>query len=358
MAVTMGKNCAIHQEILGSEWRGPPVHRVPAPIPSYATDKDGFHYTMPETTAQTENTSCTVVIDEFYAKVKIDEIVKEIGPLDVHSVELVQEDGSVITKSNDRNDTLNKMLSSVDDIVKKYTGEDLRPAVEFEMQRRYKMIVKSHISKSSRASTKAKELAKTVSDINWEKNINSGMLEKMYVSQLDMYLQKLAGFTKAELQEKGFTKAKKAEAVKKHFYTTTQKKTSPSTPSPPQPPPPPSSSPPSPPSHTHPNTTVIPWGGQTMLQGRTVTLINTCPIDNSLKIFHLLFNESPRIKAYFNNSSEQVAQTLCRSLPLVGDGEFLRQNLSGSHLITLPFNKPLQASLMFGAMKRTCLLSI
>jgi len=287
------KLCAIHQEILGSEWRGPPVHLVPAPFLSYATDKDGFHYTVPETTAQTENTSCTVVIDEFCPKVKIDEIVKEIGPLDVYSVELVQEDGSVITKSNDRNDTLNKMLSSVDDIVKKYTGEDLRPAVEFEMQQRYKMMVKSHISKSSRASTKAKELAKTVSDINWEKNINSGMLEKMYVSQLDMYLQKLAGFTKAELQEKGFTKAKKVEAVKRHFYTTTQKKTSPSTPSPspstpsppqPPPPPPPSSSPPSPPSPTHPNTTVIPWGGQTMLQDRTVTLINTCPIDDILCI--------------------------------------------------------------------------
>lgn len=182
------KLCAIHQEILGGEWRGPPVHRVPAPIPSYATDKDGFHYTVPETTAHPENTSCTVIIDEFCPKVKIDDIVKEIGPLDVHSVEEVHEDGNVIIKSNDRNDTLNKMLSSVDDIVKKYTGEDLRPVVEFEMQRRYKMMVKSHISKSSRASTKAKELAKTVSDINWEKNISSGMLEKMYVSQLDMYL--------------------------------------------------------------------------------------------------------------------------------------------------------------------------
>jgi len=44
-------------------------------------------------------------------------------------------------------------------------------------------------------------------------------------------------------------------------------------------------------------------------------------------IFYVLFNESPRIKAYFNNSSEQVAQTLCRSLQLVGDGEFCEAKL-------------------------------
>ena len=153
------------------------------------------------------------------------------------------------------------------------------------------------------------------------------MLEKMYVSQLDMYLQKVAGFAKAELQEKGFTKAKNVEAVKRHFYTTKKKTSSSPTPStsPPSPSPPP---PPVPsPSPTNLMTIVMPWGGQTMIQGRTVTLKNTCPIDDFLMIFHLLFKESPRIKTYFSKSSNQVAQTLCRSMQMVGDGEFCEAKL-------------------------------
>lgn len=323
------KMCTIHQEVLGSEWRGLPVHRVPTPVPSSSRDKDGFHYTMPEITAHVESTSSRVVVDEFCPRVKIDETVKEIGPLDVHIVELVQDDGSVIKTSQDRNDTLNKMLSSVDEIVQEYTGEDLRQVVEAEIQRRYKMMVKSRLSKSSRAATKAKELAKTVSEINWEESIKSGTLDKMYVSQLDMYLQKCAGCSKVELQEKGYTKAKKVEAVKRHFYTTKTKT---------------SSSLPTNATNTNSNTVVIPWGGQTEIQDRTITLKNTCPIDNFLMIFHLLFNESSRIKTYFENCNDLVAQTLCRSLKLVGDDEFCEAKLEW--LTLNPAVQPTSASVI------------
>ena len=44
----------------------------------------------------------------------------------------------------DDNDTLNKLLANVDEIVERYTGEDLRRAVETEFQRKYSMLLKAH----------------------------------------------------------------------------------------------------------------------------------------------------------------------------------------------------------------------
>jgi hypothetical protein len=45
-------------------------------------------------------------------------------------------------------------------------------------------------------------MSKSVYDIDWADLIKSGSLEKLYVSQLDKYLNKVAGFSKV----KGFTK--------------------------------------------------------------------------------------------------------------------------------------------------------
>ena len=71
------------------------------------------------------------------------------------------------------------MLSSVNEIVKKYTGEDLHQVVETEMHRRHKMLVKANVSKSERAAKKANELAKTVMDIDWDEKIKSGTITQM-----------------------------------------------------------------------------------------------------------------------------------------------------------------------------------
>ena len=42
------KMCDAHQSTLGCNWRGPPVKRVPAPVPCYKGDRPGFHYTNPD----------------------------------------------------------------------------------------------------------------------------------------------------------------------------------------------------------------------------------------------------------------------------------------------------------------------
>ena len=91
------------------------------------------------------------------------------------------------------------MLSSVYEIVKKYKGEGLRHVVETEMHRRHKMLVKANVSKSERAAKKANELAKTAMDIDWDEKIKSGTLTEMYVSQLDMYLMEITGFSRAQV---------------------------------------------------------------------------------------------------------------------------------------------------------------
>lgn len=46
----------------------------------------------------------------------------------------------------DANDTLVKMLASVDEFVSKYTGEDLRNAVVNELKRRYNAKIETFIS--------------------------------------------------------------------------------------------------------------------------------------------------------------------------------------------------------------------
>ena len=75
-------------------------------------------------------------MDEFCPRVKIEETVKEIGPLDIQHSNTINDDGSISKFWNDKNDTLRKMLGSVDQITEKFTGEDLRPAVEYEMKKK------------------------------------------------------------------------------------------------------------------------------------------------------------------------------------------------------------------------------
>lgn len=153
------------------------------------------------------------------------------------------------------------------------------------------------------------------------------------MSQLDLYLEKVAGFQNKALHAKGFTKSSKIYEIKKHFYsnqgTATQHPSSPHTvkrttqspiPSaqktvPPMPPPPP------------PGLMIIPWGGYTISNGSALRLINTCPIDNCLMILYALTTESAKIGSYLDKNNEIVCQILCRTLELIRRGEFAEAKL-------------------------------
>ena len=189
-------------------------------------------------------------------------------------------------------------MTNVDEIVERYTGEDLRRAVETAFKRKYSMLLKAHFAKGSRAANKADELPKYVDEIDWKDAIETGKIDKLY-SQLDLYLEKVAGFPNKALHAKGFTKSSKIYEIKNNFYsnqgTATQqpslphpvKTTQSPTPSAQKtvsPPPPPTTPPP-------PGVMIIPWGGLTISNGNALQLINTCPIDNCLMILHALTTE-------------------------------------------------------------------
>ena len=73
---------------------------------------------------------------------------------------------SVHASVTDANDTLSKMLASVDEFVSNYTGEDLRNAVVNELKRRYNAKIKTFILKKTNASARAVEKAKTYDDFD------------------------------------------------------------------------------------------------------------------------------------------------------------------------------------------------
>lgn len=331
------KMCDVHQSTLGCNWRGPPVHRVPAPVPCYKGDRSGFHYTNPDLFSDAPEKERK--IDEFCPRAELEEAVKKVGPIQVKEREVCGEEGSVKKSLFDNNDTLNKLMANVDEIVERYTGEDLRRAVESEFKRKYSMLLKAHFAKGSRAANKADELSKSVDEIDWKDAIETGKIDKMYVSQLDLYLEKVAGFPNKAFHAKGFTKSSKIYEIKKHFYsnqgTATQqpslphpvKTTQSSTPSALKtvsPPPPQPITPPPPPP---PGLMIIPWGGLTISNGNALQLINTCPIDNCLMILHALTTESAKIISYLDNNNELVCQILCKSLELVRRGEFAEAKL-------------------------------
>ena len=328
--------CDVHLSTLGCNWRGPPVKRVPAPVPCYKGDRPGFHYTNPDLFSDTPEKEGK--IDEFCPRAKLEEAVKKVGPIQVKEKEVCGEDGCIKKSVFDENDTLNKLVANVDEIVERYTGEDLRRAVETEFKRKYSMLLKAHLAKGSRAASKADELSKSVDEIDWKDAIETGKIDKMYVSQLDLYLEKVAGFQNKALHAKGFTKSSKIYEIKKHFYsnqgTATQHPSSPHTvkkttqspiPSaqktvPPMPPPPPTTPPP-------PGLMIIPWGGHTISNGSALRLINTCLIDNCLMILYALTTESAKIGSYLDKNNEIVCQILCRTLELIRRGEFAEAKL-------------------------------
>lgn len=77
-----------------------------------------------------------------------------------------------------------------------------------EIKKRYNYQIKAFVSKIN-ASVRACEKAKTYEDIDWETLIRTNELNKLYVSQLDLYLLANLGLSKKNCDEKGFTKTKK-----------------------------------------------------------------------------------------------------------------------------------------------------
>ena len=69
------------------------------------------------------------------------------------------------------------------------------------------------MAKKPNTSAKAAEKAKAY-DFDWKKLAQSNELGNLYVSQYDLYLIKNLNISKKECGKKGFTKAKKIEAVK------------------------------------------------------------------------------------------------------------------------------------------------
>lgn len=118
------KLCDVHLSTLGCNWRGPPVKRVPAPVPCYKGDRPGFHYTNPDLFSDTPEKEGK--IDEFCPRAKLEEAVKKVGPIQVKEKEVCGEDGCIKKSVFDEKDTLNKLVANVDEIVERYTGEDLR----------------------------------------------------------------------------------------------------------------------------------------------------------------------------------------------------------------------------------------
>lgn len=315
--------CDVHKSTLGCSWREPPVKRVPEPVPCYNVDRPGFHYTNPDLFVDSPESESN--IDEFCPRARLEDVIRKVGQIQVKEKEVYGEDGVAKESTYDENDTLNKLMANVDDIVVNYAGEDLRRVVENELKRKYSMLLKAHFTKETRAANKADELAKSVDEIDWKNAIDTGKIEKMYVSQLDLYLEKLAGFQHKTLHAKGFTKPLKIYEIKKHYFsnqdTAAQRSVLPRAAKIPQAPlpsakktvlPPPPTTPlsqgtaaddsslprtaqstqaPLPSSPTTPplpRLMIIPWGGHTISNGKPHRLTNTCPIDNCLMIIYAL----------------------------------------------------------------------
>ena len=123
--------------------------RIQPPIPDYSCEGD-FHYAYPDVISSGEITgtfsleavyvvdTSTGKRDEFCSRKKMDELVSSCGNPELGlKYEKSDESVSVHASVTDANDTLAKMLVTVDEFVSKYTGEDLRNTVVIELKRRY-----------------------------------------------------------------------------------------------------------------------------------------------------------------------------------------------------------------------------
>ena len=318
-----GEACSFHLSIenadqLSDGWSGVPLERVPPPVPDYSEEE--FHYAKPVL-----NTSLPKK-DEFCPRKKLEEVILSCG-----SPDLVLTDGAdnSVHSVVDKNETLQKIMLKVDDFVAKYAGQDLRNSVVMEIHRRYNAKVKAFVVKKTNASAKAAEKAKTYRDFAWERLVQSNELSSLYVSQLDLYLIKNLNISKKECEKKGFTKAKKIEAIKQHFYSNTRKEVVADTTNQ------------APRNKIHvalqndvstklsmnvmpANLAVPPWGGVFGIPlGGQISLVNTCPIDNFLTIFYVLIKQQTKFAQHLSTSTESYARILIdRIVKMFDNGYF------------------------------------
>lgn len=146
--------------MLLNEWSGMVVGRIQPPVPGYSCEGD-FHYAHPDAISSGEITEkvglkTEHVVDahhastrkrEFCPQEKLGGLVSSCGNPELElKYEKSNESVSVHASVTDANDTLVKMLASVDEFVSKYTGEDLRNAVVNELKRHYNAKIKTFIS--------------------------------------------------------------------------------------------------------------------------------------------------------------------------------------------------------------------
>ncbi|CAB3978002.1 Transient receptor potential cation channel subfamily A member 1 [Paramuricea clavata] len=348
--------CFENKQILHNGWSGVPVTRIHPPIPDYSWQQE-FHYLTPGQIFRGDITekyglrkeliSETRKKDDFCPRKQLDNLVNSCGSPDLHldATEEKSIGGDLVKTVKDRNDTLTKMMAKVDDFTSKYAGDDLRYSVVKEIKKRYNSQIKAFVSKKTNASARACEKAKTYEDIDWEKLVRTNELNKLYVSQLDLYLLTNLGLSRKNCDEKGFTKAKKIEEIKKHFYRSTDTKFSSKTACKK-----PQTSQTSPiinvafqshstSSHSGVILQVPPWGGQvnTPFSG-TLTLTNTCPIENFLTIFYALMKNHQTAMQHMLNSPELYAGTLVVIANLFDRSQFMEGKCEWLKLFPGKFN--------------------
>lgn len=366
--------CEFHKNIenralLSNRWRGRSVQRVPPPVPDYS-ETSSFHYcTLKQTwngdVCEKFGVKKDIVKDatkrelnNFCPRKQLEKLFETCGEPDLQLKEFTHEDGSVSVSCIDNNKTLQTVNEQLDSFVEKFVGEDLRKTAENEVRRRFDLKVKSEIVKKTKASVKAVEKAKLYQDIDWEKHISENSLDKLYVSQLDLYLIQNLNMSRAECDKKGYTKEKKIQDIKANFFgrqlnspsikkqnngptlISLQGTTHTIQPSSKIPSQPSSKIPSHPPSASSSTLHVPPWGGtlNNTAQMVTQTLTNTCPIDNYLTIFYVLLTDNKKLHQELVMSTEIFAGTLVHIKNLFDARMFSQAKLEWLNLFPARFD--------------------
>ena len=333
-----GQMCTYHKEIenveqLHDHWKGKPTRRTLPPIPDYSdTEIKGFHYLTPSQVVEGKIfekfqlrkeiavDACKREIDDYCPRKQLEKLIDSCGA-PILSCKEMQSDGSATVSVIDENSTLEKCLHKIDGFVDEYVGDDMRNTAVHELKRRHEMKVKATILKQETASAKAVEKAKVFEDLDWRTLVTTNTLNKLYVSQLNLYLTTKMGLSPSKCHAKGYTKNEKIEEIKKHYYSSqSMPKTSlvNSGPKAKQnvcittlsiPPQQTSSLQ----KHTQ-SVRVLPWGGFILLRenGQTIKqlLKNTCPIDNYLAILYILMNDHSNLFQHLDSLFDDYARRL------------------------------------------------
>ena len=197
------------------------LKRLPPPVPDYG--HVSFHYCTLNQVLEGEITdkhglvkenvrdACARNMGDLCPRKQLENLQDRCGEAILELREITQEDGSISVTVVDKNDSLRMYPDETDDFVQKFVGKSLRGATETELRRCYdmKVKVKATISRQSAAKARAIEKAKALNDINLESYINSKTLEKLYVSQLHLYMIEKMGLSKAQCERKGYASQKK-----------------------------------------------------------------------------------------------------------------------------------------------------